>query len=288
MIMSTNEKMEKFLRGMALPAYESEEHRRRLRSQILSQLAASRSSRPLKRAWRLAALGGGLLGAGVLAAAVTVQVHRYFFEGRTADGSYTFSSQPQTLRLQGVTVMHAQSAVLSSDELGGGGIEQAQNDLDEIDRLRSEGAGEIKGVTDTEVNGHSLGRVFHVEDLLTDGRTITMNEGNPDSWGRTSPAEFEREQEQIAELRAKGQRDITTIFETELDGGVDRTLICRYLMPEGREITIAEGDPQAEGSAAHLSAAQRDELRRLAGLNAGTFIGSVERQMFGRCFTFER
>jgi hypothetical protein len=288
MIMNTNEEMEKYLQGIALPAYESEKHRRRLRSELLRQLAAGHSGRPLKRAWRLAALVGGLLCAGVLAAEVTVQVHRYFFEGRTADGIYKFSTQPQTLRLQGVTVMQGQSVSMSPDEMGPGGIEQMRNDLEEIDEQRRDGAGEISGVTDTEVNGHVLWRVFHVKYVLADGRTMTMNEGDPDSGGSGSPAQMEQEQEQIAELRKKGQREITAIIETEIDGGVDRTLICRYVMPDGREVTMGEGDPQAERSATHVSAVRRKELLRLAGLNAGTFISSVERQMYGRSYTFER
>ncbi|MGO8699592.1 MAG: hypothetical protein ACLQVY_17975 [Limisphaerales bacterium] len=242
----------------------------------------------MQRAWRLAALVGGLLCAGALAAEVTVQVHRYFFEGRTADGAYKFSTQPQTLRLQRVTVKQAQSVSLSPGEMGAGGIEQMRNDLEEIDALRHDGAGEISGVTDSEVNGHFLGRVFQVEYVLADGRTKTMNEGDPDSRGSASPAQIEQEQEQIAELREKGQREITTIIETEMDGGLDRTLICRYVMPDGREVTMDEADPLAERSATHVAAARRDELLRLAGRNAGTFIGSVERQMFGRSFTFER
>ncbi|MGO8929352.1 MAG: hypothetical protein ACLQU3_21005 [Limisphaerales bacterium] len=286
--MITNEKMEKYLEGIALPEYESDEHRRRLRSQILGQLATHYSGRPPRRIWRVAALVAGVLCAGALAAQVAVQVHRYFFEGRTADGSYKFATQPQTLRLPHATVVQSRSATMGSEELGAGGIEQMQSDLEEIDSLRQQDAGELMGVIDTEVNGYSPGRVFQFRYVLADGRTRFMNEGDSESRGNASAAQIEKDQEQIAELRQQGQREITTVIETEVGSQVDRTLICRYVLPDDREVIMGESDPAVGSSGTHLSAAQRDELMRLVGLKSGTFIGSIERQLFGRSFTFER
>ena len=51
---------------------------------------------------------------------------------------------------------------------------------------------------------------------------------------------------------------------------------------------MGESDPAVGSSGTHLSAAQRGELMRLVGSSAGTFIGSIGRQLFGRSFTFER
>jgi len=286
--MITNEKMEKYLEGIAPPEYESDEHRRRLRSQILGQLSTRHSGRPPKRIWRVAALVAGVLCAGALAAQVAVQVHRYFFEGRTADGSYKFSTQPQTLHLPGATLVQSRSTTMGPEALGAGGIEQMQSDLEEIDSLRQQDAGELRGVTDTEVNGHSLGRVFQFKYVLADGRTRFMNEGESESRGNASPAQIEKDQEQIAELRQQGQREIIAVIETEVGSQVDRTLGCRYVLPDGREAIMGEGDPSVGSSATHLSHAQRDELLRLVDLKTGTFIGSIERQLFGRSFTFER
>lgn len=286
--MTTNEKMEKYLEGIALPEYESDEHRRRLRSQVVGQLSTRHSGRPPKRIWRFAALVAGLLCAGALVAQVAVQVHRYFFAGRTAGGSYKFSTQPQILRLPGATLVQSRSTTMGPEELGAGGIEQMQSDLEEIDLLRQQDAGELMGVTGTEVNGHSLGRVFQFKYVLADGRTRFMNEGESESRGNASPAQIEKDQEQIAQLRQQGQREIIAVIETEVGSQVDRTLGCRYVLPDGREVIQGEGDPSVGSSATHLSSAQRDELLRLADLKTGTFVGSIERQLFGRSFTFER
>jgi hypothetical protein len=286
--MITNQKMEKYLAGIAPPEYESDEHRRRLRSQILGQLSTRHSGHPPKRIWRVAALVAGLLCAGALAAQVAVQVHRYYFAGRTADGYYKFSAQPQTVRLTRTTVVQGRSATMGPEELGAGGIQQMQSDLEEVDSLRQQGAGEVRGVTDTEVNGHSLGRVFQFKYVLADGRTRFMNEGDSESRGNASSAQLEKDQEQINQLRQQGQREITTVIETEVGGQVDRTLICLYVLPDGREVIMGESDPAVGSSATHLSPAQRDELQRLQGSKGGTFIGSIERELFGRSFTFAR
>jgi hypothetical protein len=286
--MIMNEKMEKYLKGIAPPECGSDEHRRRLRSQILGQLSTRHSGHPPKWIWRVAALVGGLLCAGALAAQVAVRAHRYFFEGRTADGAYKFSTQPQTLHLPGATLVQSRSTTLGPEELGAGGIEQMQGDLEEIDSLRQQDAGELRGVTGTEVNGHSLGRVFRFKYVLADGRTRFMNEGESESRGDASPAQIEKDQEQIAELRRQGRREIIAVIETEVGSGVDRTLGCRYVLSDGREVIMGEGDPSMGSSATHLSSAQRGELLRLVDPKAGTFIGSIERQLFGRSFTFER
>lgn len=286
--MSTNEKMEKYIEGITPPAYEAMEHRRRLRSQFVAQLATRQLGCAPKRGWRVAILIAGLFCAGALVAQVAVQVQRYFFEGRIADGSYKFSTQPQITRLPHATIVQSRSTSVGPEELGTGSVEQMQTDLEEIDSLRAQDVRELKRVTETQVNGYSLGTIFQFKYVLADGRTKLMNERDSDSPnGNASPAEIEKEQEQIAELRQNGQREVITIIETEVEGLIHRTLICRYVLPDGREVTRGESDPSVSPGT-HLSPAQRHELQRLGDLKAGTFVGLVERQLFGSNFRFER
>ncbi|SPE57291.1 hypothetical protein SBV1_270090 [Verrucomicrobia bacterium] len=296
--MNEIETLEKYLDGITPPAYESDEHRVRLRRQVLGQLAANQPGRSPNRAWKVAALLAGLLCAGALAAQVAVQVHRYFFEGRTRNGSYQFTTSPQvvysgtgagTNGSQRTTVVHMSGVSVGSEELGAGGVEQMQKDLEEIDSLRAEDARELMSVTETEVDGYSgLGRVFQFKYVLSGGRIHLMNEGDPDSRDDVSPAQMEKDQEQIAKLRQQGRREIITVIETEVNGQISRTLVCQYALPDGRDVTIGEGDPSLGSSGPLLSSAQWEELHRLGHLKAGTFIGTIEKQLFGQSFTFQR
>jgi hypothetical protein len=295
--MKEMESLEKYLDAINPPACESVEHRLRLRRQVLEQLAANQSFYSQKRKWKVAALLAGLLCAGALAAQVAIQVHRYLFQGRTHDGAYQFATQPQivfrgtgaeTNGGESVQAVQATSVSVGAEELGPGGVEQMQQDLEEIDLLRDQDARELVGVTDTEVNGHSLGRVLRFKYVLSDGRVRLMNEGVSDSGGFASPAQRQKDQEEIAELRQQGRREITGVIETEVNGQVGRTLICQYALSDGREVTMGEGDPSLENAGPGLSSAQLEEMGRLERLKAGTFVGSVEKQLFGRSFTFQR
>jgi hypothetical protein len=296
--MDDTDKLEKYLKGITPPAYESAEHRQRLRGQVLDQLAANRFSNVAKRSWKVATLISGLLCTGVLLAQVAVQVQRYFFQGRTRDGAYQFSTLPKTIyvgpptgstgSLQGLKVVQVQTTKVDPEDLGAGGVEQMRKDLEEMELLKQQGLREIIGVTDTEVSGYRLGRVFEYKYVLTDGRVKTMREGESDSMSASSPDQIEKDQQQIAELRQLSQREISSVVETEVAGKISRTLICLYVLSDGREITMGEGDPSAGTSFQMLTEAQWNELARLKGLKAGNFIGTEEKQLLGRTFTFQR
>jgi hypothetical protein len=296
--MNSSEQLEKYLEGIRLPASGSPEHQSRLRNRVLEQLAGSHSGKVRTRSWRVVALIVGLLCVGALVAQVTVQVQRYFFRGRSSDGAYQFSTVPQTVyvgppagstgSLQGITVVQMQTTKVDPEDLGPGGVEQMRKDLEEMDLLKQQGAREIIGVTDTEVNGHRLGRVFECKYVLADARVKTMREGESDSMGATSRDQIENDQQEIARLRQQGQREINTVIETEVAGNIHRTLICLYKLPDGREITMGEGDPASQSVGRMLTEPQLNELGQLKDLKAGTYIGAEEKQLFGRTYTFQR
>ena len=296
--MKTNGKLEHYLEEITPPSYESAAHRCRLRSQVLDQLAANRASNFAKPGWRVIAIVAGLLCAGALVAQVVIQVQHYFFEGRTRDGAYQFSTPLQTLyvgtndgptgSMRGMTVVQKRTTSVGAEELGPGGVEQMRKDLEEMDLLKQKGVLEIIGVTDTQVNGHNLGRVLECKYVLADGRVKTMREAESDSTSAASPDQIEKDMQEIAQLRQMGQREVTTVIDTEVAGRIHRTLACLYVLSDGRQITVGEGDPSSGTSGQILTEAQQSELGRLQDHKAGIFMGTVQKQLFGRDFIFQR
>jgi hypothetical protein len=264
-------RIEEFLKGIALPDYKSDEHARQLRAQILSRLETRRADRGAGRCWKIAALVLGLLGAGALAMEAIVQLHHYYFVGKTENGLYVFSTAPQEeggppdMRMAGV-----------GGNLDAAGIEQQRKDLEEVDALRQRNARELVRVTDTQVKGNPPVRVFLYKYSLADGRP----------W-LTSESELEGEQQQIAGLRQRGQREILKITEEEVGGQRLRMFMCRYVLSSGRAVIYTEGDPEQFGQLP-LTTEQKWELVRLEFGKKGKFLGSEEVQRLGTNITFQK
>jgi hypothetical protein len=210
-----NEPVEKFLKSLSLPEYESQEHRRRLRGRVLARLEADRSAR-FGRGWKTAALLLGLLcaaGAATEVAKFAIEANRIRFEGRGDDGSYHFKTEPRTPDGD----QNSGSSITSSGngELDAAGIERLRMHFEEIEVLRQKEAGELAGATDVAVNGRFLLRTFQVSYVLADGRTKAMGEGDPDAAQSHPVARTEDEEWQIAALREQGRREVDMIIETE-------------------------------------------------------------------------
>jgi hypothetical protein len=296
-----HEPIETLLKGAMPPEYQSEEHRQQLRAQILSRIETGRADKRVGARWKTAALLLGLLCAAAAATELGLQVHRYFFEGRARDGAYIFTTtDPETT--YGGTNHHANGTPLrlsnmwmtgirtdSGKELDAAGIEQQRKDLEEIDALRQRNARELLGVTDSAVNGKVQPRVYTFQYVRADGRKETINEGAPGPLQDPSPAQRERAGEEIAELRQRGQREVTTVWTTEFEGHVvERTLACRYTLSDGREETIGEGDPELPGAAKVLTPKQSREAAMLAALKQRELLGSEQVQMYGKTFNFTK
>ena len=268
---SDDARIEEFLKGVVLPEYRSDEHARQLRAQILSGLQASRAVRGTGRSWKTAALPLGLLVAGALATEVIIQVHHYYFQGKTENGLYLFSTAPQ--EAGGPSNM---TMVGVGGNLDAAGIEQQRKDLEEVDALRQRNARELVGVTDTQVKGNPPVRLFLYKYVLADGRP----------WA-TGESELEVEQQQIAELRQRGQREILKITEEEVGDQRLRMLRSRYILTNGRAVIYTEGDPEQFGPLP-LTTEQKWELVRLEFGDKGKFLGSAQVQRLGRTVTFQR
>jgi hypothetical protein len=269
---SDNERIEEFLKGIVLPQYKSDGHARQLRAQILSGLQAGRTGRGTGPRWKTAALLLGLLGAGAVATEVIIQVHHCYFEGRVKDGPNIFTIRSENVGTDDKTMLMTGI----EGDLDAAGIEQQRKDLEEVDALRQRNARELFRVTDTEVKGNPPVRMFLYKYVLADGRPWISN---------GSELEFV-DQQQIADLRQRGQREILKVSEVEFGGQRARTLTCRYVLSSGRAVTSAETDPEQPGSV-HLTAVQWVELLGLAP-EKGEFLGSAQVQMLGRTVTLQR
>jgi hypothetical protein len=169
------------------------------------------------------------------------------------------------------------TGIFPKGDLDAAGIEQQRKDLEEVNALRQRNARELIRVTDTEVKGNPPGRMFLYKYVLADGRPWVSNGSELE----------DAEEQQIASLRQRGQREILKVSEVEFGGQREFMLSCRYLLSNGRAVTRAETDPELPGSVP-LTHMQRAELLWLAGMEKGEFVGSTQVQMLGRTVTLQR
>lgn len=278
---SDNERIEAFLKGVVLPEYESGEHARQLRARILSRVEAGRAGRGASSRWKTVLLLLGLLGAAALATETIIQVRHYYFHGSAKDAFYFFSTTPENAGTNQVdSIWYTVPGGLDA-----AGIEQKRKDFEEIDALRQRNARELVRVMATEVNGKPSSRFFAYKYVLTDGRTEIIPEQGDESF---SPAHREAERQQIDDLRRRGQREIRSIIEVQIGDQSRRSLVCRYLLSDGRGVTTYELDPELPGTLP-LTLKQESELVRLAVLEKkGEFLGSTQVQVLGRTFNLQK
>ena len=288
-----NERIEEFLKGIVPPDYESDEHRRQLRGQIMRGIESGRGGKRLGARCKTAALTLGLLCAGAAATELTIQVHHYYFEGRGTDGAYYFQadhSEAHDVTYTGadgqphhMTVSSGGSSLSGGRELDATGIERARKDLEEEDWLRQRGARELVGIIETVVNGKPGLRTFEYKYVLSDGRTEACGEGE----GNLSQAQLEQQYREIDQLRAEGKGDIRKAIDMECEGQTLRTLLCYYVLSNGRVVSVGEQDTNLPAPSFTLTTNQMDEFWRLVRLKEGEFVGTAQAQVCGRIFNFK-
>lgn len=278
---SDNERIEAFLKGVVLPEYESDGHARQLRAELISRVRARRAGRGTGSGWKTAALVLGLLGAAALATEAIIQARHYYFHGSAKDSFYFFSTTPGDVATNQVDSI----CYTVPGGLDAAGIEQKRKDFEEIDALRQRNARELVRILGTEVNGNLSSKFFSYRYVLADGRTEIVPEQGDES---RSPAQREADRAQIAGLRQRGEREIRSIIEVEVGAQSKRSLCCRYLLSDGRVITVYELDPQLPGPVP-LAFKQESELVRLAVLERkGTFLGTKKVQVQGKTFNLQQ
>jgi hypothetical protein len=285
------ERIERYLKGILPPAHESDPHRQRLRRQILGEIERRQSMSARGKAWKIALAVAALVGTGAVTAAVVgVKIHQYYFEGRGIDGAYHFSTGPEVVYQspQGnFSVAVGHSTVISSNDPNFTiDVEQTRKDLDEVAILRQQGAGELVGVIDTEVNGH-FHRTFQYKYTLSDGRTHTLGEGDPDAQVHRTPEQMERDHQEIKQLRQRGERELVRVIDAQVGDSLQRTCSYQYVLADGYTTTVGESDPDLQPPTIVLSPEQTQEMWRLRMLKQGDFLGYLDRDVHGRTFTFE-
>ncbi|MHC4728671.1 MAG: hypothetical protein ACYS17_15740, partial [Planctomycetota bacterium] len=134
------EKIDEYLKGVALPEHISEHHRRKLRWQILNIIERRQTMFVRKRAWKAAAVLAIVIGVGAISV-VGVNIRRYFFyKGKTDDGAHIFHSEDW-------------ETVVTLDDNQVTDVEQTRQDLEEIESLYQQGKRELLKVEETMANG---------------------------------------------------------------------------------------------------------------------------------------
>ncbi len=282
------ERIERYLKAVDVPEHDSDQHRQRLRRRILTKLERKQTMSLKGKPWKATLAVAALIGGGAIAAAVGVKVYRYHFEGRGADGAYHFSGQRETLYespKSGLSMVQKSGVSITSDDPNFD-VEQTRKDLEEIAVLRQQDVRELVGVVETEVNGH-FHRTCRFKYTLSDGRTMTMGEGEPDSLARRTPEQIEKDHEEIAQLREQGKRELVRVTDTQIEGDLYRTCSYEYVLADGRTMSVGESDPELPPPAYPLGTDKIEEIWRLRRLKQGDYLGYSNRDVQGRTFTFE-
>lgn len=250
-----------------------------------------------RKAWKIGAMIAALVCTGAVAATVGVTVHRWYFAGQTADGDYSFARDPKVIYHDDGNFEARRPAYVV---VGGGGfttmpsegrtVEQAQSDLEEIDRLRQQNLRKLLSVSELEVNGRFHSQSATYEYTLSDGRTITRKDAGPDTKRVQEPfgsAQFGQDREEIDRLRQQGQGELIHVTDTLIRDGLQRTCMVHYVLADGREQTIGEADPDLPRNPNGASPQERAEIARLRMQQKGTFLGYEDRMVHGTLFTFE-
>ncbi len=126
-----------------------------------------------------------------------------------------------------------------------------------------------------------------------DGRTVTTSRTigvmvNPNE--TIDVDQKIKDLEEIGLLRQQDDRELIRVTEKEVNGKPQpKSFGFKYVLSDGREETIGEGDPDTQDRERSLTEEQREELLSLR-LDRGKeeYIGIEEKQVRGRMFVFKR
>jgi hypothetical protein len=222
------EKIDRHLKGVALPEHISEQHRRQLRRQILNRTERRQTMFVRKRAWKVAAVLAILIGVGAISV-VGVNIRRYFFyKGQNDEGSHIFHSEDW-------------ETVVTLDDNQVTDVEQTRKDLEEIELLYQQDKRELLKVEIMMTDGTLEIRTHVYKYKLSDGRIIDMREGVPG--GAHALAGTAKWQEWLQLKKAGPGEDLGTYEET-VEDRVFSFKRERYFLSDGTEIIWSVGTPK--------------------------------------------
>lgn len=193
------------------------------------------------KAWKVAALVAVVICAGALATTVGLKVRKLYFRGREPDGTYVFSTEPETVDVgDGRTATRTRMVKSTVDPNKTIDVEQKIRDLEEIDLLRKQDARELVSVVEKEVNGRLISRYFRFKYILSDGREIKSGDHDPDFKERLTEAQDE---ELISLLRAD-EYERLDIEKKEVRGRMFSFERNRFVLTDGTEVVWSVGRPK--------------------------------------------
>jgi len=247
--MSKNIKnIDRYLKGVALPEYESNQHRQQLRREVLAKIERRQTMSVRSKSWKYAAVIAVVIAAGALATTVGLKIRKYYFVGRETDGAfntYKFKTEPETVEHEdgSTEVRGTMVGIMSNDPNFTIDVEQKIKDLEEIDLLRQKDERELVRVIEQEVDGEPQPRTFVFKYVLADGREETMGEGDPDTQDREGSLTREQ-QDELLNLRLEQAGQEIGIEEKQVQGRVFVFKRQKFVLSDGTEVIVSTGRTQ--------------------------------------------
>jgi hypothetical protein len=162
--------------------------------------------------------------------------------------------------------------------------EQSKLDHAEIELLRAQGQRELVRITESDVEGYIF-RTCSYEYTLTDGRTKTVGESDPDPNVRI-PVLSPEQNKEVWRLRSLKQGEYLGDLDREINGHIFSCETYLFTLADGTVVTHAVGE--RKDRKIYLTDADREELRALMMSGAGELLEITEREVRGQKFRFER
>jgi hypothetical protein len=162
--------------------------------------------------------------------------------------------------------------------------EQSKSDHAEIELLRAQGHRELVRIVESDVEGHIF-RTCTYEYILSDGRTKTIGESDPDPNVRIPVLNPEQNKE-VWRLRSLKQGEYLGDLDREINGHIFSCETYLFTLADGTVMTHAVGE--RKDRKIYLTDADWEELRALRMSGTGELLDITEREVRGQIFRFER
>ena len=197
------------------------------------------------KSWKYAAVIAVVICAGAIATAVGLKVRKLYFRGREPDGTYIFSTEPETVDVgDGRTVTTSRTVGVMVNPNETIDVDQKIEDLEEIGLLRQQDDRELIRVTEKEVNGKPQPRSFGFKYVLSDGREETIGEGDPDTRDRERSLTEEQREELLSLRLDRDKEEYVGIEEKQVRGRVFVFKQQRFVLSDGTEVVVSTGRPK--------------------------------------------
>jgi hypothetical protein len=225
--MSKNiENIDRCLKSVVLPEYESNQHRQQLRREVLEKIERRQTMSVKGKSWKYAAVIAIVISAGALAV-VGVNIGRYYYFGKNDDGAHIFHSEDW-------------ETVVTLDDNEVTDVEQTRQDLEEIEVLRQQDKRELLKVEITMTDDTLEMRVHVYKYELADGRIIDMREGVPGGAYALGEARFQ----EWRRLKKAGPGEDLGTYEETVEGRAFSFKRERYFLSDGTEVVWSVGLPK--------------------------------------------